>query len=139
MINFLKLVKNSEEFYLFIRDLRTHPLNVSGFLERVEISDSQQFEYMKKHKNEYWICLSGDTPVGFVGVVDEDIRLAVDPNFKNKGIGTFMVGEILKINNIATAKVLLKNVSSQKTFEKNNFKNYKTDEHFKYYKYESGV
>jgi RimJ/RimL family protein N-acetyltransferase len=135
----LKLIKNEQIYYDFIRVLRTHPENTKGFLEQVELTQSQQNDYMSKYSKNYWICLSGDTPVGFIGVVDEDIRLAVEPNFKNKGIGTFMVGEILKINKSVTAKVLLENISSQKTFEKNNFKNYKTDEIFKYYKYDSRI
>ena len=89
---------------------------------------------MSKHSQDYWICLNGEIPVGFIGVVENDIRLAVEPSYKNKGVGTFMVGEISKIDKNATAKVLLDNTPSQKTFEKNNFQIYKVDNNFKYYK-----
>lgn len=130
----LSLVKNEEKYYEFIRVLRTHPSNISGFLEQVQISEEQQKKYMSKHSQDYWICLNGEIPVGFIGVVENDIRLAVEPSYKNKGVGTFMVGEISKIDKNATAKVLLDNTPSQKTFEKNNFQIYKVDNNFKYYK-----
>jgi ribosomal protein S18 acetylase RimI-like enzyme len=130
----LSIVKNEEKYYEFIRVLRTHPSNISGFLEQVQISEEQQKKYMSKHSQDYWICLNGEVPVGFIGVVENDIRLAVEPSYKNKGIGTFMVREISKIDKNATAKVLLDNIPSQKTFEKNNFQIYKIDNNFKYYK-----
>jgi RimJ/RimL family protein N-acetyltransferase len=130
----LKLVENSLVYYEFIRQLRTHPENTKGFLEQVQITEDQQKSYMEKYEKNYWICLSGNTPVGFVGMVDNDIRLAVQPNSKGMGIGTFMIQELIKNHKDGTAKVLLDNLSSQKVFEKNNFTNYKSDEKFKYYK-----
>ena len=130
----LKLVENSLVYYEFIRQLRTHPENTKGFLEQVQITEDQQKSYMEKYEKNYWICLSGNTPVGFVGIVDNDIRLAVQPNTKGLGIGTFMIKELIKNHKDGTAKVLLDNISSQKVFEKNNFTNYKSDEKFKYYK-----
>lgn len=130
----LRLVENDEKFFMFIRDLRIHPLNTDGFLEQVKITESQQFEYMNKHKDDYWVCLSGDTPVGFVGVVESDIRLAVLPSMKRFGVGTFMIKELLKKQKNIYAKVLLNNIASQRLFEKNNFINYKTDELFRYYR-----
>ena len=130
----LKLVENSLIYYEFIRQLRTHPENTKGFLEQVQITEDQQKSYMEKYEKNYWICLSGNTPVGFVGMVDNDIRLAVQPNSKGMGIGTFMIQELIKNHKDGTVKVLLDNLSSQKVFEKNNFTNYKSDEKFKYYK-----
>jgi RimJ/RimL family protein N-acetyltransferase len=130
----LKLVENSLVYYEFIRQLRTHPENTKGFLEQVQITEDQQKSYMEKYEKNYWICLSGNTPVGFVGMVDNDIRLAVQPKSKGMGIGTFMIQELIKNHKDGTAKVLLDNLSSQKVFEKNNFTNYKSDEKFKYYK-----
>ena len=76
----LKLVENSLVYYEFIRQLRTHPENTKGFLEQVQITEDQQKSYMEKYEKNYWICLSGNTPVVFVGIVDNDIRLAVQPN-----------------------------------------------------------
>jgi GNAT superfamily N-acetyltransferase len=81
------------------------------------------------------ICLSGEEPVGFVGVVDNDVRFAVTPSMKNLGIGAFMINELKKINSNLLAKVLLDNKSSQKVFEKCGFFLEKEDKIFKYYKY----
>jgi len=83
----LNLVENEEKFYEFIRILRTHKDNISGFIEKIEITPEQQQEYMIKYHKNYMICLDKENPVGFVGSVDNDIRFAVDPTEKNKGIG----------------------------------------------------
>jgi RimJ/RimL family protein N-acetyltransferase len=130
----LKLVENNKDYYEVIRSLRTHPDNTNGFLEQVEITPEQQIKYMEKYEKNYWICLLNESPVGFVGVVESDIRLAVDPKFKNKGIGTFMINELKKINSNITSKVLLGNIPSQKVFEKCGFILYEKDDKFKYYK-----
>jgi RimJ/RimL family protein N-acetyltransferase len=130
----LKLVENNKDYYEVIRSLRTHPDNTNGFLEQVEITHEQQIKYMEKYEKNYWICLLNELPVGFVGVVESDIRLAVNPKFKNKGIGTFMINELKKINRNITSKVLLNNTPSQKVFEKCGFTLYNKDDKFKYYK-----
>jgi RimJ/RimL family protein N-acetyltransferase len=133
----LKIIQNEPKFYEFIRILRTHPDNLSGFLEKQEITSEQQIKYMEKYGKDYFICLSGDTPVGFIGVVNEDIRLSVDPKFKKLGIGTFMLNEIKKLPIIMSAKVFLNNIASQKVFEKTGFVKYKSDNNYNYYKYEN--
>lgn len=130
----LKLVENNKDYYEVIRNLRTDPNNTSGFLEQVQITPEQQIKYMEKYEKNYWVCLLDESPVGFVGVVDLDIRFAVDPKFKNKGIGTFMINELMKTNKNATSKVLLDNTPSQRIFEKCGFTLYKKDDKFKYYK-----
>jgi RimJ/RimL family protein N-acetyltransferase len=130
----LNLVENEKKFYEFIRILRTHKENIFGFLERLNISEEQQEKYMSKYSNQYMICLSGETPVGFVGSIDNDVRFAVEPSLKNKGIGTFMIKEYSKFHKGLNAKVLLDNIPSQKVFEKCNYKLTGVDEIFKYYK-----
>lgn len=131
----LKLVPNEEKFYDFIRILRTHKENISGFLEKVEITVEQQKIYMSKYSKNYMICTENNIPVGFVGSVDNDIRFAVEPSMKNQGIGSFMINEYSKINSGLRAKVLLENFASQKVFEKCGYNLYKIDEIFKYYKH----
>lgn len=129
----LELVKNEEKYFEFIRLMRTHPNNTQGFLEQVQITKEQQVNYMKKFKNNYWICLNESEPVGFVGEIDGDIRFAVDPTMKNKGIGKFMINELIKITTDVYSKVLIGNISSQKVFESCGFKLTKKDEKFLYY------
>lgn len=135
----LNLVENEEKFYEFIRVLRTHKDNISGFIEKIEITPDQQQKYMLKYRKNYMICLDQDNPVGFVGCVDNDIRFAVDPSKKNQGIGSFMIREYSKKNSSSQAKVLLNNISSQRVFEKCGYEMYKMDDIFKYYRYGSKI
>ena len=97
MVREYKLINNSEKYYEFIRILRTHEENIHGFKEKVEITPEDQLKYMSKYGQNYHICLLGDTPVGFIGEVDSDIRLAVHPDYKRKGIGKFMLNELMDL------------------------------------------
>jgi|SRR5210317_1669406 RimJ/RimL family protein N-acetyltransferase len=130
----LKMISNSPEYYEFIRELRTDPKNIGGFVEQVSITTEQQKKYMEKYSECYQICLLNDEPVGFIGVVDKDIRFAVKPNHHGQGIGKFMMKELIKTNSDVLAKVMINNVASSKVFESCNFKLYKKDEQFLYYK-----
>jgi GNAT superfamily N-acetyltransferase len=129
----LRIVKNIPEYFEYIRYLRTHQMNLIGFIEMVDISSDQQIEYMSKYGDCYEICLSGETPVGFVGVVDNDIRFAVEPNFHGKGVGKYMIMDLIHKNPQRTAKVKHDNLASIKVFESCGFKLYNKDDVFLYY------
>jgi hypothetical protein len=130
----LNLIKNSQQYYDFIRLLRIHPENTSGFQEQVEISQSNQIEYMKKHGSSYYICTLDDTPVGFIGSVNNDLRLATDPKYKRMGIGKFMLESFLEIEPNCVSKVLLSNQPSNNLFKNCGLTQYKSDNKFNYYK-----
>lgn len=136
MVNYdLKLIKATEEHSEFMRRLRTHEDNIKGFVEQVHITPEQQLKYMKKYKDCYYIATTKNGhPVGWVGVVDSDIRLCTDPEFKGNGVGKFMLSEIIKIFPTATAKVFLQNIASIRTFISCGFDNYKTDRDFLYFR-----
>lgn len=112
----LKLIKNNSEYWLFIKSLRYHSENISGFVNTEIPSDEEQSSYMSKHGDSYYICLDGDNPVGFIGDVNSDIRFAVSPEHKGKGIGKFMLNEYANINPHANAKVLHNNIVSLRAF-----------------------
>ena len=131
----LKIVENENKYYEFIRILRTHEKNSSGFLEQVQITPEQQEKYMENHKGEYYICLDeNDIPVGWVGSVKDDIRICTHPNFKGNGIGKYMLNELMVRVPTAHAKVLIGNTRSENLFLACNFEEYKVDEKYKYYK-----
>ena len=117
-----ELVEISSEFFEFVRRLRTDPRNADSFINNNEITFQNQIDYMEQHLKDYFVCLSQQTPVGFIGVVQGDIRLAVDHDFRNRGVATFMVNEILKLFPEATAKIRTTNVASIALFESVGFK-----------------
>jgi len=117
-----KLIKNSKKYWDFIRRLRNHKSNQSGFVEQVNITHLEQEKYMAKHNNDYYICLGDNQPVGFIGVIENDIRVCTDPMHQKRGVGKFMVDEIMKIHPNACAKIIINNTASVALFEKCGFK-----------------
>tara|TARA_Y100001972_G_C7525058_1_gene264751 strand:+ start:56 stop:460 length:405 start_codon:yes stop_codon:yes gene_type:complete len=117
-----ELVRNGPEYWEFIRELRTMQGVSQGFISQQDITPIEQATYMLKYNSNYWICLDSDTPAGFVGVIDDDIRVATHPDYQGKGVGTFMINEIMKIIPTAFAKVKLDNEASIKLFERCGFK-----------------
>jgi hypothetical protein len=131
----MRLINNEEKYYDFIRVLRSHKDNAAGFLEQVQITPEQQAKYMEKYKDNYYICIDeNNTPLGWIGEVDDDIRLCTNPNYKGVGVGTFMLNELHKLHPNAHAKVLLNNEASNKVFINCGFEMYKEDNDFKYYR-----
>jgi hypothetical protein len=130
----MELVKCTLEYWEFIRLLRTDERVVDGFVENVQITPPQQQAYMEKYSDSYRIALFNGEPAGFVGVVDDDIRVCTHPNFQGKGLGKFMIDECMKIWPNSTAKVKLGNTASDKLFLSVGFEEFKRDENFTYYK-----
>jgi len=116
-----KLVLMSEEYYDFTRLLRNANYG-DGFIEETDITLEQQKEYMSKYGKDYYICLEDEIPVGFIGSIDNDIRIAVTPLYFGKGVGKFMLQELMKIYPKALAKIKVDNEASIKLFEKCGFK-----------------
>jgi len=116
------LVECSEKYWEFVRELRMNPQVMDGFIKSEYITQEMQFEYMKKYSKFYRVAILEDVPVGYVGVIDEDIRICTEPNYQRKGVAKFMLNEILKIFPNAFAKIKLDNDASLKLFESLGFK-----------------
>ena len=108
----MELVKVEEKYYEFIRDLRTRPENSKWFLTQVEITAIQQVKYMEKYADNYRVCLLYGKPVGYVGVVDLDIRICTHSDFLGQGVGSFMLSETHKGFPGCVGKILKDNVAS---------------------------
>ena len=122
MPNELKFVRNEKKYWDFIRNLRNN-LNKSGaFIQDIHITEEMQNSYMATNNDCFFVCLSNERPAGYIGVVDNDIRVAVNPTMSGQGVGTFMLEELKKYFPNATARVLAGNDASFKLFEKSGFK-----------------
>ena len=130
----MELVECTLEYWEFVRLLRTDERVVDGFVENVQITQPQQQAYMEKYSDSYRIALFNGEPAGFVGVVDDDIRVCTHPNFQGRGLGKFMIDGCVNIWPTAYAKVKLGNVASDKLFLSVGFEEFKKDEHFTYYR-----
>jgi RimJ/RimL family protein N-acetyltransferase len=117
-----RLVNNNPAYWEFIRELRTMQGVREGFVSQKEITPVEQATYMLKHNSDFWICIDGQIPAGYVGVIEGDIRVATHPDYQGKGVGTFMINEIMNFIPTAIARVKLDNEASIRLFERCGFK-----------------
>lgn len=118
----MKLVDCTEEYWEFVRELRTNEQNSIWFYTQPKITTEEQKKFMSNNSYKYKICLVNDLPTGYIGIINNnEITYCVKPEFKNMGIGTFMVSEFIKLYDELIAFVIPENLSSCKVFEKLGF------------------
>ena len=103
-----------------ILDIRNE--NCEGFGDPSIISTAGHHAYMFENFSNYLLCIDNNEVVGFIGHVDNDIRLATKISHQQKGIGKFMVEGFMKKFPDAFAKVKIDNEASLKLFESSGFK-----------------
>ncbi len=113
----MKLVSNQIKYWEYIRALRNEQTVKEGFIQQGHISLWKHIRFMLRHGNCYYICLEAGQPVGFVGQIEGDIRVAVEPGHQGKGVGKFMINTMMKKYPNSVAKVKLENEASIKLFE----------------------
>lgn len=128
------LVDCDELYWEFVRALRNDKRVADGFIEFNSITKEQQISYMIKYSNNYRIALFNDKPAGYIGVINDDIRICTHPDYQGLGIGKFMLIESTKIWPSAFAKVKLANIASNKLFIACGFNLFDSDEKFNYYR-----
>jgi GNAT superfamily N-acetyltransferase len=128
------IVECKKEYWEFVRKLRMDIRVINGFLQSQQITEEQQIKYMTLHSRNYRICLVDGKPAGYVGVIEDDIRVCSHPEFQGLGVGKFMINECMKIWPTAYAKVKLGNIASDKLFLSCGFEVSGRDENFIYYK-----
>ena len=111
------IVKCEKKYWDFVRQLRMNPKVISGFIQTTPITEEDQNKYMIKNSNNFLIALFNGEPAGFIGVIDNDIRVCTHPDFQNKKVGKCLVQAILKQFPEAFAKIKIDNTPSQKLFE----------------------
>ena len=112
----MELVECNKEFWEFVRLLRNDERVQSGFIKSIHITEEMQKEYMSKYSEYYRIALVDGVPAGYVGVIEDDIRVCTDPFFQGKGVGKFMINEIMKEYPTSYAKVKVDNEASLRLF-----------------------
>jgi GNAT superfamily N-acetyltransferase len=117
MDTLFKIVKNSPKYWEFIRTLRNMDGVREGFIEQDLINEIEHATYMLQYNNNFWICLDKAIPMGYVGIINDDIRVATHPDFQGQGVAAFMINEIVKLHPNAVAKVKLDNKASLRLFE----------------------
>ncbi|OEK06779.1 GNAT family N-acetyltransferase [Roseivirga misakiensis] len=113
----MELVKCTEQYWEFVRILRQDQRVKEGFLDDITITPDMQKAYMADHSKFYRILLFEGQPAGYVGVIDNDIRVCTHPDFQGKGCGKFMIDEIMKIFPKAYARVKISNEASIRLFK----------------------
>lgn len=130
----MELVKCEEQYWEFVRILRMDGRVIDGFIETIPITKEQQFGYMTNNSQYYRIALVNGKPAGYVGVINDDIRVCTHPDFQGIGLGKFMISECVKIWPTAYAKVKHGNIASDKLFISCGFEVSGRDDNFTYYK-----
>jgi ribosomal protein S18 acetylase RimI-like enzyme len=118
----MELIKNNYIYWESIRNLRNMDGVRQGFVQQNIISQEDHEEYMKKNSHFFWICVDKGEFLGYTGVIENDIRVATHPNYQGRGVGKFMINEIMKVSPNAFAKVKLENEPSLRLFESCGFK-----------------
>jgi GNAT superfamily N-acetyltransferase len=123
----LKLVDCGRKYWDFVMELRNSLRE--GFVHQETISIEDHYEYMEAYHKYYYIAIEtapnrfhDDIPVGFVGEINGDIRVATHPHHQKKGVGKFLINELMVRHPDAFAKVKLDNEASIKLFESCGFK-----------------
>jgi L-amino acid N-acyltransferase YncA len=131
---YMELVNCSEQYWEFVRELRMDERVIDGFLQTHPITKEQQAKYMSGNSQYYRVALVDGNPAGYVGVIEDDIRVCTHPDFQGMGVGKFMINECMRIWPTAYAKVKHGNEASSKLFLSCGFEMSGTDD--KYYRKE---
>jgi ribosomal protein S18 acetylase RimI-like enzyme len=102
---------------LVFRILRNDPKVQEGFIISSNITSDQQKKYMEVYSGHYRIALLDNIPAGYVGVIEDDIRICTHPDYQGLGIGKFMLEEIMKEFPSAYGKVKIDNEASKNLFK----------------------
>ena len=105
------------KYWDFVRVLRNDGRVLDGFINSTYITNEMQENYMDNHSQFYRIALINNKPAGYVGVIDDDIRVCTHPDYQGKGVGKFMINKCMEIWPSSFAKVKIDNKASIKLFE----------------------
>jgi GNAT superfamily N-acetyltransferase len=117
----MHLVKNERKYWEFIRQLRNDERVKHGFIQSAYITPEQHEKFMEQHSDCFYLCILDEQLAGYVGVINDDIRIATHPDFQKKGVGKFLLSEIKNVFPSACAKIKIDNEASLKLFQSAGF------------------
>ena len=91
----MELTNCTHIYWEFIRALRNDKRTQSGFIQKEYITKEAQEIYMKLNASNYKIALLNGSPVGYVGVIDNDIRVCTHPDYQGKGLGKQLIQSLI--------------------------------------------
>ena len=113
----IKLVKNEPMYWEFLRELRNNAEVRTGFIQQSHIGEADHKKFMERYGECYYICLVDEEPAGFVGAINNDIRVATSPEVQQRGLGKYMIQELIEKHPDSVAKVKVENEASLRLFE----------------------
>mgnify|MGYP006089255471 CR=1 FL=1 len=103
-------------FWESVRNIRNASRH--DFADSSYIDEKTHESFMDKYSKNYLIAITDEKEVvGFAGVVDNDIRIAVDPDFKGLGVGTRLLKKIKNEFPNSAAKISIDNEASMRLFK----------------------
>lgn len=115
----------------YILTLRNNKKFRNNFNAQHEISKKEHYDYLQNQKSNpnffNWIICYGKNDVGYVRILDNDVSIIVDEKYHNMNIGSTSLQLLeIKAKSLGLTKlvgrVMCKNKSSKKIFQKNNYK-----------------
>ena len=111
----MELVKCDKKHWRRILEIRN--LVRKSFINSSIISYETHIKFMETYYKNYIVAIRYGEVVGFAGVVNNDVRVAVDPKYQKRGIGKKLLNKIVSIYPDCEAKIHVKNKSSLALFE----------------------
>jgi len=89
----MELVKCDKKHWRRILEIRN--LVRKSFINSSIISYETHIKFMETYYKNYIVAIRYGEVVGFAGVVNNDVRVAVDPKYQKRGIGKKLLNKIV--------------------------------------------
>jgi len=125
MLSFRKVKKDDWSFILELRN----QFYKNFEKQKLPIPLAEHIKYMEHQLTnlnfKQWIIIDNEIDIGYIRILDMDISILIKKEFHSQGFGTNSLKFLLKQENLPEkliGRVLAKNTSSVKAFEKAGFK-----------------
>ena len=110
----MELVKCEKSHWRRVLEIRN--LTRQSFINSSLITHEDHLKFMEKNYENYIVAIVIGEVVGFAGVVENDVRVAVDPRYQKRGIGKKLLQKIVSNFPKCEAKIDVENKASLSLF-----------------------